>query len=439
MPLTLCSAAAGALLQPWLAEQCWERKLPHDGLKDDLVARLLAWQASSEGHVAAQDAVSAARTALAAAGAAVAAATGAAFAPSVPNRAAVQVTSAAGEATTTATVKQPNPPMSQKQVPAAVPQHKQQQHMASGAASSKGAHATDARGLLNTTASVSTGSSMGGMGVPSSAVAAQLHPPPPVSAAAAAQAAAAALDALLLQLRDAPDSPAVAALARNALEAAARRLEADKALAAADTPVPLLDVAQPAQQLAAVVVAASSPRSVAVLARACYAREMLSPLLAAAMADAVSAVAHQLEPTEVYGVLRLLAEHRGGDASDMPPDGNRNALERAFLQLAESLLRCSRGLAPVQLAEAVHLLWTQRYLDPYGLWMIAKEAAARLQEFEPCDVVLLLEAVAGMCVADDTLCEDAVAAVRASRERYSDQQLSSVRAALARIGYTGAV
>lgn len=73
------------------------------------------------------------------------------------------------------------------------------------------------------------------------------------------------------------------------------------------------------------------------------------------------------------------------------------------------------------------------------LWLISKEAADRLAEFEPCDMVLLLEAVAGMCVADDALCRGVAEAVAAKRGAYSAAQLAEVGSALQRMGYAGEV
>jgi hypothetical protein len=73
------------------------------------------------------------------------------------------------------------------------------------------------------------------------------------------------------------------------------------------------------------------------------------------------------------------------------------------------------------------------------LWLISKEAADRLAEFEPCDMVLLLDAVAGMCVADDALCRGVAEAVAAKRDAYSGPQLAEVGRSLQRMGYTGQV
>ncbi|WIA18272.1 hypothetical protein OEZ85_009739 [Tetradesmus obliquus] len=93
----------------------------------------------------------------------------------------------------------------------------------------------------------------------------------------------------------------------------------------------------------------------------------------------------------------------------------------------------------MQLAEAVALLARHQYDDAWGLWLISKEAADRLAEFEPCDMVLLLEAVAGMCVADDALCRGVAEAVAAKRGAYSAAQLAEVGSALQRMGYAGEV
>lgn len=70
------------------------------------------------------------------------------------------------------------------------------------------------------------------------------------------------------------------------------------------------------------------------------------------------------------------------------------------------------------------------------LWLISKEAADRLAEFEACDMVLLLDAVAGMCVADDALCRAVAETVAAKRAAYSAAQLAEVGSSLQRMGYT---
>jgi hypothetical protein len=54
-------------------------------------------------------------------------------------------------------------------------------------------------------------------------------------------------------------------------------------------------------------------------------------------------------------------------------------------------------------------------------------------------MVLLLEAVAGMCVADNALCRGVAEAVAAKRSAYSAAQLAEVGSALQRMGYAGEV
>eukprot|EP00775_Hariotina_reticulata_P002933 gene2933-3219_t len=77
--------------------------------------------------------------------------------------------------------------------------------------------------------------------------------------------------------------------------------------------------------------------------------------------------------------------------------------KEGFQVLAEGMITFSEALSPVQLAEAVQLLQHHRYSDPYGLWMLAKQAAKRLQDFRPSEVIAVLDAVAEMCVADESL------------------------------------
>jgi 16S rRNA G966 N2-methylase RsmD len=54
-------------------------------------------------------------------------------------------------------------------------------------------------------------------------------------------------------------------------------------------------------------------------------------------------------------------------------------------------------------------------------------------------MVLLLDAVAGMCVADDALCRGVAEAVAAKRAGYSAAQLAEVVRSLQRMGFTGQV
>jgi hypothetical protein len=225
-------------------------------------------------------------------------------------------------------------------------------------------------------------------------------------------------------------------------------------------------------QLAGELARHSSPASLAVLAKACFSRELLDPLLAAALAEAVAGAAPALGPQEVHGVLRLLVEHLGGGGSGAagasedgggrggaatalqhappsaaaaaaaaaaaPTPAPPQALSKAFRVLAEGMLRCSAALTPVQLAEAVALLGRHGYDDAFGLFLLAKEAAARLPEFQPPReaswVVVLLRGIAGMRVADEGMAGDAAAAVAARRGEYSGEQLAAINAALSRMG-----
>lgn len=189
-------------------------------------------------------------------------------------------------------------------------------------------------------------------------------------------------------------------------------------------------------QLAETLSNHSSPQSLAALAKACYSRELQNPVLAASLAEAVAAVAAQLGPQEVYGVLRLLVEH----LSEADDAAGLRTMDKGFRVLAEAMIRCSEALKPVQLAEAVELLGLHGYGDAFGLWMIAKEAAARLTEFDPVkeggSVVQLLNAIAGMCVADDAMSADVAAAVCVRKAEYSEAQLAAIAAALQRMGCT---
>jgi hypothetical protein len=231
------------------------------------------------------------------------------------------------------------------------------------------------------------------------------------------------------QLQEQPRNAALVATARNSVEQYTNQL--------ISTPGSSSSTQQLVAQLAATILQYSSPQSLAALAKACYSREIQNPVLAASLAQAVAAVAAQLGPQEVYGVLRLLVEHLGLEAED--PVGF-STMDRGFRVLAEAMIRCSEALRPEQLAEAVQLLGVHGYDDAFGLWMIAKEAAARLVEFDPVkeggSVVILLDAVAGMHVADDAMTSDVAAAVASRKSEYSQQQLASIAAALQRMGYT---
>jgi hypothetical protein len=259
---------------------------------------------------------------------------------------------------------------------------------------------------------------------------------PPLSAAAAA---ASSLGLFLTQLRAQPGNAAAVAAARRALEQHGQALVCQAAAGGSSS-------SSMARQLADDVAACSSPASLAALAKACFSREVLDPLLAAALAEAVAGAAPQLGPHEVHGVLRLLVEHRSGGAEaaaeqdDAAGGGGLRALDRAFEVLAEAMIRCSAALQPVQLAEAVALLGVHGYDDALGLFLLAKEAAARLGEFEPRRegswVVVLLDAIAGMHVADEVMAADVVSAVSARREAYTPAQLAAIDAVLRRMGAT---
>jgi hypothetical protein len=245
----------------------------------------------------------------------------------------------------------------------------------------------------------------------------------------ASAAAADMMGLFLAQLQQQPNNAALVAAARNAVEQYASQFVSSAAGAAASS------TGQLVAQLAAAIAQHSTPQSLAALAKACYSREVQHPVLAASLAETVAAVAAQLGPQEVYGVVRLLVEHLGPEAED--PVGFRT-MDKGFRVLAEAMIRCSEALRPVQLAEAVQLLGLHGYDDAFGLWLIAKEAAARLTEFDPvkegASVAQLLDAIAGMCVADEAMTADVAAAVGARRGEYSSSQLAAIAAALERMG-----
>jgi hypothetical protein len=235
------------------------------------------------------------------------------------------------------------------------------------------------------------------------------------------------------QLQEQPRNAALVAIARNSVEQYTNQLLSTAGSSGSGSG----STQQVVTQLAETISQSSSPQSLAALAKACYSREIQNPVLAASLAQAVAAVAAQLGPQEVYGVLRLLVEHLGSEAED--PVGF-STMDRGFRVLAEAMIRCSEALKPVQLADAVQLLGVHGYDDAFGLWMIAKEAAARVIEFDPVkeggSVVILLDAIAGMHVADDVMTSDVAAAVAARKGEYSQQQLASIAAALQRMGCT---
>lgn len=249
----------------------------------------------------------------------------------------------------------------------------------------------------------------------------------------AASAAADSMGLFLGQLQQQPSNAALVAAARNVVEQYTKQVLAS---AGAGQFGSSSSMQQLVSQLAETLSSHSSPQSLAALAKACYSRELQNPVLAASLAEAVAVVAAQLGPQEVYGVLRLLVEHLS-EAED--PAGFRT-MDKGFRVLAEAMIRCSEALKPVQLAEAVELLGLHGYDDAFGLWMIAKEAAARLTEFDPAkeggSVVQLLNAIAGMCVADDAMSSDVAAAVCARKAEYSEAQLTAIAAALQRMGCT---
>jgi len=224
----------------------------------------------------------------------------------------------------------------------------------------------------------------------------------------ATEAAAETLRALLQPLQQQVDNPAMVALTRDALEMHARRQPSADGASSSSSSSSTAGHSGPtdgaAGLLCQLVLDNSSPQSLAALAKACFSREEQQPTVAAAMAAAVAAVARQLGPQQVSGVLRLLAEHLEPQGLGRESAELADAMQAGFRVLAEGMIVCSEALHPVQLAEAVQVLQQHQYSDPYGLWMLAKEAARRLQELSPADVVAVLHAIAAMRVADDALC-----------------------------------
>jgi hypothetical protein len=220
---------------------------------------------------------------------------------------------------------------------------------------------------------------------------------PPRNAAAAA---ADSLTALLQQLQEQPDNAALLAVARNSLELHVKSLLNSNSstssswhttgtrgwvssAAAAATAARTAALQETVADLASRIQTVSSPASIAALATACYSREVQSPVLAAAMSEAVAAVAPQLGPQEVYRVLRLLVEHLGdagadgySSVSNSDVTGHAAAgwargdagktLRKGFTVLAQALIGCCGALAPMQLAEAVALLARHQYDDAWG-------------------------------------------------------------------------
>lgn len=448
------------MLQPWLAEQCWQHGLAHDGLKEDLIQRLLAWQGTEAG----QKAAAAAQAAAAAARAAVAAATAAAAAPiTAAPAAAARAAAAPAAAGSNQRVQTKVPPAaaSNVQQAAATTAARAAAPSTAAAAAAPGASTAAEPSKLarpaaacaaavalpaeeptaddSSTVVPSSSSSSSGAGPNSAAAAAADAQGAQVGWHAPRSAAAAAADSMGLflgQLQEQPRNAALVAAARNAVEQYTNQFIASAGATQSSSSSSQTDTQQLVSQLAATVASHSSPQSLAALAKACFSREVQNPVLAASLAEAVAAVAAQLGPQEVYGVLRLLVEHLP-EAED--PVGFRT-LDKGFRVLAEAMIRCSEALKPVQLAEAVELLGVHKYDDAFGLWMIAKEAAACLTEFDPVkeggSVVQLLNAIAGMCVADDSMSSDVAAAVSARKAEYSEEQLAAIAAALQRMGCT---
>jgi hypothetical protein len=361
------TAAAAAATQAWLQHECWSRQLQYDGLKPELVQQLLQWQETEAGQEAAAVALANAESARAAAAAA-----------------------AAGDEG-----------LQEQQGDA-----QQLDSIDSSSGSSSGSRRR--RRSTNSAAVASNSSITGegqvfGDGVDDAADVASFEKPLRNAAAAAADS----LTALLLQLQEQPDNAALLAVARNSLElhvrglmtnthtsessssrlnsgswqsftssrgwgsAAAAAASASAAAAASRTAA----LQEAAADLAFRIQTASSPASIAALATACYSREVQSPVLAAAMSEAVASVAPQLGPQEVYRVLRLLVEHLGqpnvtnsvSNGDGLAAGGEAGTtLRRGFQVLAQALIGCCSALAPMQLAEAVALLARHQYDDAWG-------------------------------------------------------------------------
>jgi hypothetical protein len=352
-------------MQAWLQHECWTRQLRYDGLKPDLVQQLLEWQETEAGQEAAAVALANAEVARAAAAGA--------------------------------------------EEGLQEEQGAEQQQYDSIDSSSSGSRR---RRRSTNSAAVAGSSNITGEGQASAGGAdADVAPyeqpqQPPRNAAAAA---ADSLTALLQQLQEQPDNAALLAVARNSLELHVKGLMANThivdsssstagsswqsftgsrgwggvaaaAAAAAAAASRTAALQEAAADLASRIQTASSPASIAALATACYSREVQSPVLAAAMSEAVASVAPQLGPQEVYRVLRLLVEHLGeSDVSNSVTNSDVMAaaagwatgeagstLRRGFQVLAQALISCCSALAPMQLAEAVALLARHQYDDAWG-------------------------------------------------------------------------
>jgi hypothetical protein len=265
----------------------------------------------------------------------------------------------------------------------------------------------------------------GGLTVTITQPAAQASPPDPLSRLATA----------LGSLQEAPGSRTAVAAARNALEQVAadpsslsssieggyssrsglHSSEGGHSSSSTVTPEELAGVISSRLTSAAGLVA---------LARACYGREEVAPPLAAALAAVLAGAAGALSPQQLHAVLRLMAAHPAQHTG------------RGLRALAEALVGQGEALSPLALSESVQLLQAMGFDDAWGLYLITKEAARRLGEFTPGDLVGLVRAMADMAVGDADLAAEVaeVVAAGAAEGRYTPEQLEEVQEALGRMG-----
>lgn len=235
-----------------MQDQCYQRQLDFDGLKEDLINRLLTWQQTAAGATAADQA------------------RGAAVAAAAAQHAMPQPQVIKWPPVGTATQAQPedntnnSQNVNNKSTKAMPPSHispQQQPH----------SHHSPEVGSSSSNAT-------------------------PGAVASEPVVEQPGLAGLLQRLQLQPSNVAVLASARKELESEGRKisdLDSD-------------DLAN----LAADISRHSSPASLAILAKACYSREIQDPAVAAAVALAVAQQASSLGPHDLHGVLQLMSEHR---------------------------------------------------------------------------------------------------------------------------------
>jgi hypothetical protein len=255
----------------------------------------------------------------------------------------------------------------------------------------------------------------GGLTVTITQPAAQAAPADPLSRLAAALGA----------LQAAPSSRTAVAAARNALERLAAS-DSTSSTSSSSSSEGRLDGGNPTPDELAGLISSrlTSPAGLVALARACYGREEVAPGLAAALAAVLAGAAGSLSPEQLHAVLRLMAAHPAQHTG------------RGLRALAEALVDQGEALSPLALSESVQLLQAMGFDDAWGLYLITKEAAQRLWEFTPGDLVGLVRAMADMAVGDASLAAEVaeVVAAGAAEGRYTPELLQEVQEALGRMG-----